>query len=126
RSAASFSARAGSRSERPPPRYRGRENSATRRQPPGDAPRSARRRSSRYRSRSRRCAAGREHADRADLIGAAGIGSSKVARDVERLVEILAIDEIEAEQLLLGLGIGAVDDQGRIVLAQRSRRRRWQ
>ena len=66
---------------------------------------------------------GFEHADRADFIGAAGIGLAEIARDVERLVEILAVDDIEAEQLFLGLGIGAVDHHRRIFLAQRGRRR---
>ena len=69
---------------------------------------------------------GCEHADRADFIGAAGIGRAEIARDVERLVEILAVDDVEAEQLFLGLGIGAVDHDRRIVLAQRGRRRRRQ
>ena len=62
-------------------------------------------------------------ADGADLIGAAGIGLAEIARDVERLVEVLAVDDIEAEQLLLGFGKGAVQHQRRIVLAQRGRRR---
>ena len=58
-------------------------------------------------------------ADRADLIGAAGIGLAEVARDFERFIEVLAIDDVEAEQLLLGLGKGTVQHQRRIVLAQR-------
>ena len=69
---------------------------------------------------------GIEHADRTDFIGAAGIGLAEIARDVERLVEILAVDDIEAEQLFLGLGIGAVEHDRRIVLAQRGRRGRRQ
>ena len=71
-------------------------------------------------------APGLQHADGADLVGAAGIGRAKIARDVERLVEVVAVDDVEAEQLLLGLGIGAVDHDRRIVLAQRGRRRRRQ
>ena len=65
---------------------------------------------------------GLKQADRADLIGAAGIGRAEIARDVERLVEVLAVDHIEAEQLFLGLGKGPVDHERRIVLAQRGRR----
>ena len=65
-------------------------------------------------------------ADGTDLIGAAGIGRAEIARDVERRVEVLAVDEVEAEQLFLGFGIGAVEHQRRIVLAQRGRRRRRQ
>ncbi len=64
-----------------------------------------------------------EHADRADLIGAAGIGLAEIARDGDRLVEVVAVDQIEAEQLFLGLGIGAVEHDRRIFLAQRGRRR---
>ena len=62
-------------------------------------------------------------ADGTDLVGAAGIGLAEIARDVQRLVEVLAVDDVEAEQLFLGFGKGAVEHQRRIVLAQRGRRR---
>src|SRR6202051_113280 len=107
RFAASFSARATTRSERLPRRWRDCGSNALARRPPGDAPRSARHRSRRY--RSLRDAPRRKHADGADFVGAAGIGRAELARDVERLVEIPAVDDIEAEQLLLGLGIGPVE-----------------
>jgi hypothetical protein len=55
-----------------------------------------------------------------------GVGRAKVAGDVDRLIEILAVDDVEAEQLFLGLGIGTVDHDRRIVLAQRGRRCRRQ
>ena len=64
--------------------------------------------------------------DGPDLVGAAGIGRAEIARDVDRLVEIVAVDEVEPEQLLLGLGIGTVEHDRRIVLAQRGRRCRRQ
>ena len=67
-----------------------------------------------------------EQADGPDLVGAAGIGRAEIARDVDRLIEVLAVDDIEAEQLFLGLGIGAVEHQRRIVLAQRGRSGRRQ
>ena len=50
----------------------------------------------------------------------------EVARDLDRLVEIPAVDDVEAEQLLLGLGVGPVEHDRRLVLAQRGRRRRRQ
>src|SRR5881394_3920817 len=99
RYAAKFSAPAGRRFDRPPRRYRDCGSNAAAHRPPGAAPKSARYRSRRY--RSCRHAPGHEGADRADLIGAAGIGLAEIARDVERFIEILAIDEIEAEQLFL-------------------------
>jgi hypothetical protein len=70
----------------------------------------------------------RRHASwRADLVSAARIGLSELARDVEDLVEVGAIDDIEAEQLLLGLGEGTVDHERRFaVLAQGRRRGRRQ
>src|SRR5258707_3244757 len=105
RFAASFSARARTRSETPPRRCRDCGNSATARRPPGDAPRSARHRSRRY--RSLRNTPRIEHTDGANFVGAAGIGRAEIARDVERLVEVLAVDDVEAEQLLLGFGVGA-------------------
>src|SRR6476619_4542515 len=103
RFAASFSARARTRSGTPPRRCRDCGNSAIARRPPGDAPRSARRRS--RRCRSRRNTPGIEHTDGANLVGAAGIGRAEIARNIERLVEVLAVDDVEAEQLLLGFGI---------------------
>src|SRR6266700_66390 len=121
RSAASSSRPARTRSGRPPRRCRDRGNSAAARRRPGGAPRSARHRS--RRCRSFHCASGSERADRADFVGPAGIGFAELARDIERLVEILAVDDIKAEQLLLGFGIGAVDHQRRILLAQGGRRR---
>ena len=60
--------------------------------------------------------------DGADLIGAAGIGRGQLAGDVQRLVEIVDVDHVEAQQLLLGLGERAVDDQRRLLgLAQGGR-----
>ena len=58
---------------------------------------------------------GAEHADGADLIGAAGIGPAKLLRGLERFVEGGAVDDIEAQELLLGLGEGPVDDQRRLL-----------
>ena len=46
------------------------------------------------------------------------------ARDVDRLVEGRAVDDVEAEQLLLGLGEGAVDDERLASRADGGRRRR--
>ena len=61
--------------------------------------------------------------DRADLVGAAGIGRGEFARDIQRLVQIGDVDHIEAEQLLLRLGERAVDHQRRVLrLAQRGGR----
>src|SRR3954447_3044488 len=99
----------------PPRRYRDCGSNAAARRPPGGAPSSARYRSRRY--RSCRHAPGHEAADRANLVSAAGIGLAKIAGDVERFLEILAIDDIEAEQLFLGLGKRTVQHQRRIVLA---------
>jgi hypothetical protein len=57
--------------------------------------------------------------DGAQLIGTAGIGGRELARHGERLVEIGNVDHVEAQQLLLGLGEGAIDDERRILrLAQ--------
>ena len=69
---------------------------------------------------------GLEQADGADFVGAAGIGRAELARDIERLVEVVAVDEVEAEQLFFGLRIGTVEHERRIVLAQRGRRCRRQ
>src|SRR3981189_1591029 len=115
RFAAIFSARAGKRSERLPRRYRDCGNSARARRPPGDAPKSVRHRSRRY--RSRRSTPGLKQADRANFVCAPGIGGAEIARDIERLVEILAVHHIEAEQLLFGFGKGPVEHDRRIVLA---------
>src|SRR5918992_4576522 len=112
RFAASSSARAGRRSEKLPRRYRGYGNSAAARRPPGGEPKSVRHQSRQYRSWLP--APRREVADGTDLVGAAGIGRAEIAGDAERLVEVLAVDEIEAEQLFLGFGIGAVQHQRRI------------
>src|SRR5579872_327175 len=98
-SAASFSGRAGWRSGMLLPRYRDCGNSAEVRRRPGDAPMSGPHRSSRRLSLRPR--SGVEQADRANLIGPARIGGAEVSRDVERSIEIFAIDDIEAEQLLL-------------------------
>src|SRR4051812_12430797 len=113
--------RANMRSEKLLPRCRDRGNSAAARRAPGDAPRSAPRRS--RRRRSWRDAPWCKISDRADLIGAAGIGVAELARDLDRVIEIFGVDHIEAEQLLLGLGERPVDHQRRLILAQRGRRR---
>jgi hypothetical protein len=42
---------------------------------------------------------------RPHLVGAAGIGLGQVLGDVERRLQVLAVDDIEAEQLLFGLGV---------------------
>ncbi len=66
-----------------------------------------------------------EEHDRTDLVGAARIGRGELTREPEGLIERLAIDDVEAEQLLLGLGKRAIDDEWRVlVLAQRRGRRR--
>ena len=52
-----------------------------------------------------------------------GLASRELARDVERFLERLAVDHVEAEQLLLGLGERPVEHHGgSLVLAQRRRR----
>lgn len=58
-------------------------------------------------------------ADRPQLIGAAGVSLAQLPCDLERLIEIVTIDDVEAEQLLLGLGEGAVQNQGRIAVLAR-------
>ena len=64
-----------------------------------------------------------ELADGADLVGAARIGPAEILGGLERLVEGGAVDDIEAQELLLGLGEGPVDHQRRLaVLAQRGGR----
>src|SRR5579863_1103352 len=103
RSAASSSTPASRRSERLLPPCPDCGSTAAARRPPGDAPRSALRRSRRYRCRSRHGAPRLIHADGANLVSPAGIDGAEIARDAERLVEIPAIDNIEAEQLFLGL-----------------------
>src|SRR5580698_1101842 len=117
---ASFSARADRRSGMLLPRYQDYENSAEVRRRPGDAPKSGLHRPRRY--PSCRLRSGLEKSDRANLIGAARIGGAEVARDIDGGIEVLAVDDVEAEQLLLGLSIGTVQHQRRIVLAQRGRR----
>ena len=59
--------------------------------------------------------------DRADLVGAAGWRAQVRARS-RAPRRAIAVDDIEAEQLLLGLGERPVDDQARAALAQRGRR----
>src|SRR5258705_13723326 len=96
RFAASFSARARTRSETPPRRCRDCGNGATARRPPGDAPRSARHRS--RRGRSRRKTPGNQNTDGANLVSPARIGRAEIARNLERLGEVLANDDVETEQ----------------------------
>lgn len=50
---------------------------------------------------------------RADFIDAIGDGRVERACDLERVFEILAIDDLEAEQLLLGLRKGTIEDDRR-------------
>ena len=52
-----------------------------------------------------------------------GLTVKQIARDGDRRVEVVAVDQIKAEQLFLGLGIGAVEHNRRIFLAQCGRRR---
>jgi hypothetical protein len=64
-----------------------------------------------------------KNADGPDLIGAARIGPAEILGGLERLVEGGAVDDIEAQELLLGLGEGPVDHQRRLaVLAERGGR----
>src|SRR5215475_13351615 len=115
---------AGRRPGTPPRRYRGRESSARAPPPPWGAPRSASHRS--RPRRSRRDAPWTEHSDGADLVGPARTGAAELLGDVQRLLERGAIDHIETEQLLLGLGERTVDDHGRIaILPQRGGGRCW-
>src|SRR5438132_14109625 len=48
--------------------------------------------------------------DRADFDGALGRGRNALG-DADRLVEVLGVDDIEAAELLAGLGEGAVGDE---------------
>src|SRR5438128_6758520 len=101
--------------------YRDRGNSAAMRQAPGGGRRSAPLLSRQHQSCGMRPR--HEYADRADLIGTARVRLTEIARDGKRIVELLALDNVEAEQLLLGLGERPVDHQRRLALAQRSRGR---
>ena len=57
--------------------------------------------------------------DRADLIGAAGVGLGRGRGRPPAPRRGVAVDDVEAQQLLLGLGEGAVDHQRRVAaLAQ--------
>jgi len=54
------------------------------------------------------------------FVGAARIDAPQLARDVQGSLHVLAIHDIEAQQLFLGLREGAIDHPGRLtVLAQR-------
>src|SRR3954454_6141580 len=110
--------------ERLPPRYRDCGNSAAMRRAPGAAPRSAPHRSRRRRRRAFRKTSRQEQADGPDFIGAAGIGLGEVARKLQRLLQSGDVDDIEAEQLLLGFGIRSVDHQRRLLVLVQCRRRR--
>jgi len=94
------------------------ENSAARRRPPGDEPKVS---AASIQAVSVTAAhSGPEQADGTDLIGAAGIGRAEIARDGNRFVgDPCNRRTLEAEQLFLGLGIGAIEHQRRIILAQR-------
>src|SRR5258708_3288527 len=60
-------------------------------------------------------------------MGPARVGCTKLARDLEHLVERLAVDDVEAQKLLLGLGERAVDhDRLLAILAQRGGGGGWQ
>ena len=139
RSPARSSAPSGRPPERPPRRCRDRGNSAAARRSPGAGLMSARPRSkpchscskslmpvtmsspSQPRSGLRRRAVGGGRrsrpvgSDRTQLVGAARIGGGELLGRLQRLVEAGALDDIEAEQLLLGLGEGPVDDQRRVL-----------
>src|SRR5262249_32099672 len=123
---ATSAARAATPPETPPRRDRGCGNSATARRRPGDGPTSVPRRSRPCRS----CAQGSraEELQRTNLIGAgARVHGSELARRLDRGVERGAIDDEEAEELLLGFGERAVDDERLLAApAQRRRRRRRQ
>ena len=69
-----------------------------------------------------------EFGHRADLVAAgAGIGLGELFRRVEGGLQGGAVDDVEAEELLLGLREGPVDHQFLAPLAQgRGRRRRQQ
>ena len=114
RSAARSSARAGRLPGRPPRRCRDRGNSAAARRSPGAAPRSA---PARSRPRSVMPAASCRALEDSRRAGSRrrrpGLASAEFARDLERLVELGAVDDVEAEQLLLGLGERPVDHQRR-------------
>jgi hypothetical protein len=60
-------------------------------------------------------------ADGADFIDGARIGAAQVARDIERGILGGAIDDVKAQQLLLGLGKRAVDHQSCAGAAQGAR-----
>src|SRR5262245_6215951 len=47
---------------------------------------------------------GKVERDRPNLVGAARVGAAEIARDRQRLLQVRAVDDEEAEQLLLGLG----------------------
>src|SRR5882672_5730826 len=68
---------------------------------------------------------GPKHHQRADLVGALRVArAGEVLRDVERRIEALAFDDVEPEQLLLGLRERAVDHERLLALADRGRGRR--
>src|SRR5690349_3652814 len=101
-----------------PRRGRDRGNTARARPPPADAPHATQPRSTPCRSRRRTFAglrfgglrAGREIADGPDLERTVLV-LAKVTRRLDGFVEVLAIDQVEAQKLLLGLGERAVDDK---------------
>src|SRR5438874_12416449 len=95
----------------PPRRYRGRGNSAAVPPPPAGARRPRPRRSTPSRSPAARSRL--EVADWSDFVGTTRIGSAEVLCNLERLVERLAFDYEESEQLFLGFGKWPVDHQGR-------------
>src|SRR5688500_19910631 len=92
-----------------PRRHRDRGSSARARPGPGDEPRPAPPRS--RPDRSRHADPGLEELHGTDLERAHGAaGRREILRRLERLVERRALDDVEAEELLLGLGERTVDD----------------
>src|SRR5688572_10484310 len=74
--------------------------------------------------RSRAGGSRMENRYRSYLIGPARVGLGQFPRDLERLFERLAIDDIKAEQLFLGFRERSVNDEGRFLAFSKRRRGR--
>src|SRR3982750_408701 len=79
----------------------------------------------RHRGRLRERVVRAEVDDGTDLVPTAGVHTAELLRELDRFLLAIAVDHVEAEDLFLRLGVGAVGDHERLPLlpnASRGRR----